>query len=279
LGHIYWIASYPKSGNTWMRSFLARLVLGEEGSINQLWSFAPDENYGSFYQPLLSRPIAETSIAEQAEARPLAQARLASGVTGFQFLKTHAMHVRHAGTPTIHPGVTAGAIYLVRNPLDVAVSYSAFFARDLDKTISLINQPGMLMPRNRKHAYVPCGSWSENVVSWTRNPHDRLLVLRYEDLLADPTAEFGRVGEFLQIRPESETLEAAIAAASFASLQQAEVGDGFIERPAVTEKFFRRGEANQWRTELSERQVAAIVRPNRAAMTAMGYWEADFDQL
>jgi hypothetical protein len=279
VGHIYWIASYPKSGNTWMRSFLARLVLGEEASINALWSFAPDENYGAFYQPLLKGPIAEASISEQAEVRPRAQAQIAAAVEGFQFLKTHTMHVRHAGTPTINAAATAGAIYLVRNPLDIAVSYGAFRKRGIDETIAVLNQAGRILPRNFKHAYVPCGSWSEHVTSWTRSAHDRLLVLRYEDLLADPTSQFARVPELLRMQVEPEALEAAIAATSFSRLQEEEQEQGFTERPEMTEQFFRRGEANQWRTELTEAQIAAVVRPNRAVMTAMGYWEPDFDQL
>lgn len=279
MGHIYWIASYPKSGNTWMRSFLARLVLGEEGAINSLWSFAPDENYGALYQPYLARPIAETTVREQAEVRPRVQAQLAAAVEGFQFLKTHAMYVAHAGTPTINAEVTAGAIYIVRNPLDVAISYSAFRNRDLDDTIALLNQPGRVLPRNPKHAYVPCGSWSENVTSWTRKAHDGLLVLRYEDMLADPGAQFGRVADFIRIKTDAEYMESALAATSFGSLQDEEQEDGFSERPASTSQFFRRGEANQWRSELTDAQVAAVVRPNRSAMTAMGYWEPDFEQL
>lgn len=279
MGHIYWIASYPKSGNTWMRSLLGRLVLGEEGALNQLWSFAPDENYGPFYDELLPRPIAEASMAEQAAARPLAQARIAEKTEGFQFLKTHAMLARHAGTPTVNAAVTAGAIYLVRNPLDVAVSYSAFRGGGLDETIAILNARGRIMPRNFRYAYVPSGSWSENVLSWTHKPHDRLLVLRYEDLLADPQAELARTARFLKLDASPDAIGAAVTASSFETLEAQERAEGFVERPEMTEKFFRRGEANQWREILSERQVAAVVRPNRAAMIAMGYWDADFDGL
>jgi hypothetical protein len=279
VGHIYWIASYPKSGNTWVRSFLARIVLGQEGSINELWNFAPDENVGTFYQPQLDRPIAEASTAEQAKVRPRVQAQIAGAVEGFQFLKTHAMHARHAGTPTINALVTAGAIYIVRNPLDIVVSYSEFRNSSIDDTIKALNEPGRLLPRNYKHAYVFCGSWSENVTSWTRNPHERLLVLRYEDLLADPIGQFGRVVAFLRVGVDEPTLKAAVEATSFHRLQEEEQRDGFKERPEATNRFFRQGEANQWRTELTAAQVAAVVRPNRAAMMAMGYWEPAFDQL
>ena len=262
-----------------MRSFLARLVLGEEGAINSLWSFAPDENYGALYQPYLARPIGETTVGEQAEVRLRVHAQIASAVEGFQFLKTHSMYVTHAGTPTINAEVTAGAIYIVRNPLDIAISYSAFRNREIDDTIALLNQPGRVLPRNPKHAYVPCGSWSEHVTSWTRKAHDRLLVLRYEDMLSDRSVQFGRVVDFIRIKADANSLESAIAATSFDKLKDEEQEDGFSERPEETSRFFRRGEANQWRSELTDAQVAAVVRPNRSAMTAMGYWEPEFDQL
>jgi hypothetical protein len=279
LGYIYWIASYPNSGNTWIRSVLARLVLGEAGSLNQLWTVAPEESYGGFYQPFLKRPIAVATEAELAEARPRAQARVARSVEGFQFLKTHAMHVRHLGTPTVTPEVTAGAIYVVRNPLDVVVSCSAAANSTIDEAIGWLNSAGRLLPRNYKNTYVASGSWTENVTSWTRRPNDRLLVLRYEDLLADPLARFADTVKFLGMTIAPGALQAAVEASSFVRLQDEERKSGFVERPKATRQFFRRGEANQWRTALSDEQVAKIVRPNRTAMIAMDYWQPEFDQL
>jgi hypothetical protein len=279
MGHIYWIASYPKSGNTWMRSFLARLILGEDGSIDKLRGFAPDENFGIFYQPLLSRPMAETSVEEVARIRPAAQARIASAVNGFQFLKTHMMYARHAGTPTINAAVTAGAIYVVRNPLDIVVSYSAFRQKSFDTVIDWLNEKGRFLPRAEKHAYVVCGSWTEHVTSWTSKPHDRLLVLRYEDMLAEPVQEFTRVAKFIGLNAKEGAVAEACEGTSFERLQAAEDEHGFQERPDKTERFFRRGEADQWREELSPGQIAAVVRPNRDAMKAMGYWLDEFDQL
>src|SRR5262245_50313423 len=103
VGHIYWIASYPKSGNTWMRSFLQSLLGPAGGNINELWQFAPDENLGPFYQPLLGTPMGRASVWEQAAVRPAVHARIAGAVDGFQFLKTHSLYATHAGTPTITP--------------------------------------------------------------------------------------------------------------------------------------------------------------------------------
>ncbi len=97
-----WLASYPKSGNTWMRAFLAAVVTdGETIELSALQRIAPDENMGRFYQLFMTKPIEQASLAEIALARPMAQRAMAASAKGFLFLKTHSMLVRHLGTPTI----------------------------------------------------------------------------------------------------------------------------------------------------------------------------------
>lgn len=279
MGHIYWIASYPKSGNTWMRAFLTSLVAGTEvlGGINRLAELVPDENLGRFYQPFLGKPVAEATLAELAAVRPQVQQGVANASDGFTFLKTHAVLSRHQGTPTISAAATAGAIYIVRNPLDVVVSYARFRNWSIDDAIRVLNTRGRVLPRAPEHSYVPCGSWAENVGSWTRQRHDRLLVLRYEDMLGDPLASFGAVVRLLRMDVAEAQVADAVARTSFDRLQRQERQFGFVERPQGTEAFFRQGSEGQWRGELSEEQVKAVALPNRALMTEMGYWLDEFD--
>src|SRR5690606_31582622 len=130
-------------------------------------------------------PVEQASVPELAALRPRVHRAAANLVPGFLFLKTHAMLARHGGTPTITPEVTAWAIYLVRNPLDVVVSFSAYAGWSIEETIAMLNERGYMLPRVKGRSYVPVGSWSENVIGWSRpNPHVHLL--RYEDMLADP---------------------------------------------------------------------------------------------
>lgn len=281
MGHIYWIASYPKSGNTWMRAFLAQLVgeTDEDRDLNRLREFAPDECHAQLYTPLLGKPIETASMAELAAVRPRVHTAIADAVVGFQFLKTHAMLCRHAGTQTITPAATAGALYIVRNPLDVVVSYSHFRKFEIDASIRVLNERGHILPRHPKHSYVPCGSWSEHVLSWTAKPHERLLVVRYEDMLAAPDATFDGISSFLHMDVAPERLAVAIANTDFEQLRATEQQHGFAEKPKVTEAFFRAGTAEQWRSQLTDSQVAAVVVPNRAAMQKMGYWLPEFDEI
>ena len=279
MGFIYWIASYPKSGNTWTRAFLTSLITGGlEGNLDKLSEVIPDENSGKFYKRYLKKPIAEASNVELARVRPLAHREMARKAQNFLMLKTHSMVAIHNGTHTITPDVTAGAIYLLRNPLDVAVSYSEFRGRDIDLTIDLMHQSGRELDRPSGAGYEVAGSWRENVESWTK-PHDRLVVVRYEDLIADPQAEFGRIVKFLKMNVTEEQIATAIADASFDKMKAAEQETGFIEYPLEGKSFFRSGRTGEWRERLTQEQVARIVRNNGALMKRFGYWLPEFDAL
>ena len=278
MGYLYWVASYPKSGNTWMRAFLANLIAGERGvDINQLRQVLPDENLGSFHRPVLTVPIETATVEQLAVARPLAHRRLASHVNGFMFLKTHTALQLQFGQPAIDPGVTAGALYIIRNPLDVVVSYARFRNWSIDQSIAAINDADRMLPRAPGHSFVVTGSWSQHVSSWTERPHDRMLVLRYEDMLATPEMAFGRIVDFLKIAASADDVSRAIARSSFEQLQSAEQRSGFAERPIVTKQFFREGRSEQWRAVLSDHQARAIASANATQMKRFGYWDASFD--
>jgi hypothetical protein len=280
MGHIYWVASYPKSGNTWMRAFLTAIVTGAESDdLNLLQQIAPDENFGRYFQPYMAVPIEKASLADLAAARPRAHRAMAAAADNFLFLKTHSLLGVHLGTPTITTDVTAGALYIVRNPLDVAISYAEFRNRPIDEAIALLNQSGRVLSRPAFGSYEIAGSWSEHVDTWTRKPHDRLLTLRYEDMLDDPATSFGRVVSFLRMRVDDELMERAIKRTSFSSLQAAEEKGSFRERPRETKRFFRSGKHGQWRHTLNEEQVANIVRGCALPMKRFGYWEPEFDAL
>jgi len=279
MGFIYWIASYPKSGNTWTRAFLTSLITGGlKDGLDTLSQVIPDENSGNFYKRYLQKPISEASNAELARIRPYAHRDMAQKAQNFLLLKTHSMVAIHHGTHTITPEVTAGAIYLVRNPLDVAVSYSEFRGRDIDLTIDLMHQSGRELDRPKNAGYEVAGSWRENVESWTK-PHDRILVIRYEDLIDNAEAEFTRVVNFLKMKVSEARIAAAVADSAFDKLKATEAKAGFVEYPLEGKSFFRSGRTGEWRERLNEAQVARIVRANGPVMKRFGYWEDGFDAL
>ena len=101
--------------------------------------------------------------------------------------------------------VTAGAIYVVRDPRDVAVSYSAYTGRSIDEIITFMADPRAANRGTDVQVFEFLSSWSAHARSWV-GAKNRLL-LRYEDLLANPEAAFGRVARFLGPRCASGKAE------------------------------------------------------------------------
>ena len=98
-----------------------------------------------------------------------------------------------------------------------------------------------------------------------------VLVVRYEDMIADPKQHFGAVARHLLMAPTEAQLESAIEMTGFERLRQKEADAGFAERPDTTRQFFRAGTAGQWRDTLSDGQVARIVAAHKPLMRRFGY--------
>ncbi len=278
---IIWIASYPKSGNTWIRVFIHNLLREITGAdappqdINRLheqtwWEFGAKQ-----FEAVLGKPFTEASHQELAEARPAAQAWMARNGFGPFLAKTHLCVGHDFGTPTINLDVTLAAVYAVRNPLDVAVSYAHHSNEPVDATIAKMAQPNFTSPNRIQHIYETMGSWSQHVASWIGIYNRPVYILRYEDMLANPARSFGGLAKFLRLRPTEEQLEAAIRKSAFSELQRQESESGFREKPPAAGRFFREGTSGQWTRALSPAQVQEIVRAHAPMMQRFGYLQAD----
>lgn len=275
-----WIASYPKSGNTWVRVFLHNLVRelrGEPGAqdINMLHAWTGRESLQERFTQRLGKPAQEASLAEIAAVRPLAQADIVARADQPVLLKTHNAVANVEGHPTINLGVTLAAIYLVRNPLDVAVSYAHHSGQTVDHVIEFMARPLSMGDGSERHVYEFMGSWSFHVASWLAVIDRPVLILRYEDLLGAPQRSFARLARFLRLEPSAAQLGAAIENSCFAALARQEAERGFNERPKTAETFFRKGEAGQWKQALTKSQVADVVAVQGPMMMRFGYLGED----
>jgi hypothetical protein len=271
---ILWLASYPKSGNTWMRVFLANLILDEPKPlplprINEVCSSEPNEVW---FKPLSTGPIAELSDRKIAALRTKAQERAASLNKNIMPMKTHSLLGKDHGYPTISVKATIGVIYILRDPRDVAISAADHYGLPLDQAIEVMADKkarGRGTPGNTVHELM--GSWSDHVRSWTRWKHTPLLVLRYEDMLADPLGQLGGVARKLGIAQDAARIRRAVEFSSFKTLQAQEQETGFIEKSLHSQRFFRSGRAGGWREKLSPVQAAAIEGAHAVQMRRFGY--------
>ncbi len=273
MGGIIWLASYPKSGNTWLRAFLHNLLAPTEESydINALDRFSLVDNNHHLFDPLIRKPLEDHSLEEIARLRPQVHENIARQAKGVAYVKTHNMLVDSAGTPMITPTFTAGAVYIVRNPLDVVVSYSHHLDRSIDETIEVLNRDGQLIEGDNTNVYSVQGSWRQNVMSWTLRPHPSLHVVRYEDLHTKAEKTFSDIARFLRIDAAAKNIKQAIAGASFQKLQSQEEHAGFVEKAKTAKTFFRSGTSGQWKEVLSDAQRKRIEDANGELMQKFDY--------
>lgn len=283
--NLVWIASYPKSGNTWMRTFLWHVLRPAGGTpeddrdLSFLRRFGTtDSGHVDLFERFLGKPLVEATFDEVAAVRPRVQATVAAAADGLVAIKTHsALGVAH-GAATIDLSLTAAVIYLVRNPLDVAVSLGDHFGTSIDLAIERMAMQNCMVSNDDRSAPEFWGSWSQNVGSWTGAPNPLIMPVRYEDMLAAPQAVFRAVVRFLHQQPGDARLAAAINASSFQTLHDMEERSGFHETVRQGQQFFRRGRAGGWREVLTPDQVGRIVGAHHVQMRRVGYLTPDLMQ-
>jgi hypothetical protein len=222
------------------------------------------------------RPSTTLDVAEIAALRPRVHALIAARAQGTRLVKTHNYAGTFDGHPTHDMSVTAAAVYVVRNPLDVAISMAHHFALPLDAAIDRLADEQIATANDALFVTQFLSSWSLHVKSWADLAGERVLVVRYEDLLARPAKLFTRVARVLGLGPDRARIDRAVRHASFRSLAAMERKTGFAEARDRATPFFRQGRTNQWRTVLSRDQVGRVVSAHREQMARFRYLPAGY---
>lgn len=260
-----------------MRAFLYALLLTLTGSevddldLAGVAGFGDNERLVDYYRKYLPTPEAIRDRRQVATARPKVQSDIALANRGPVMMKTHNALMDYEGAPLINRSMSAGAVYVIRNPLDVAISLAHFRNESVDAAIDEMATPGWSTQSNDEDVYFVTGSWSEHVSSWTARPSDVILPVRYEDLLAAPLETFTALARHVWMPGTPEQIGRAVELAGFDRLQTAEARQGFLEKPENIDRFFREGRAGQWRETLSKAQVARVVADHGEQMARFGY--------
>jgi hypothetical protein len=275
---IVWIASYPKSGNTWMRVFIyhmMRIMQGLPRTENDLHHLDRSSTYEArlygLFEQFLGKPLGEATQDEVAQIRPQVQATIVQRMGGVALIKTHNVLGQVRGIPIINLQVSAGTVYIVRDPRDVALSMANHIGASVDEAIRVMSTPGYGTPNSAEAAFEIWGSWSEHTLSWTMHPHEAVLVVRYEDMIADPNTAFAGVARHLRQKPTTEQIGEAVSLSAFTELKEQEKKEDFRERSERAEVFFREGRAGEWREKLSPEQVRRIEDAHGEQMRKFGY--------
>ena len=274
---IVWLASYPRSGNTWLRALLTNYLTGgeEPASIDALVG-GPSPVLREVFDDELGLSSSILTSEEVLRHRPLLHELLAAELPRPTFIKVHDACLPTAGGVLLFPpAATYGAVYIIRNPLDVAVSYAHFWSWPLERGVAELNLPeATLSPPGRGiDGVLPqrLSTWSGHVASWLDQRELRVHALRYEDLLANPEGTFGAVLRFAGFEPEAGRLARAVEHAGFDRTRAQEERSGFAVKPSTARYFFRSGRAGSWREALSQAQVRALTGAHAPLMERFGY--------
>lgn len=275
---IVWLASYPKSGNTWFRTFLTNFLRNGDAPahINDL-DGGPIASARIPFDEAVGYDSGEMTFDEIDRLRPEVYRYQAERATQTMFCKIHdAYTFLPNGRPLIPPEATACALYFVRNPLDVAVSFAHHSGHDrFDRIIRHMGRA--------EHSFCEVDAtevnqlrqklltWSGHVTSWVDAPGIRVLVLRYEDMKLKPEETFGAAVRFAGLPDDASRIKKAIEFSRFEEVKKQEEKDGFGEKMPRAKSFFRKGEIGSWREVLTPEQVNRIISDHGEVMRRLGY--------
>ena len=275
---IIWIASYPKSGNTWMRLFIksyfnsSNIKFSLDNKLDDaivVESFPVErrfeelkinfEDFSDIYKNWLNMQL------------------MINLNNKINYLKTHnAMCTinKHKFTNVEN---TLGAIYIVRDPRDVLVSYSYFLNRNIDEILKKMTSNDSYEGAELKNKFYKkslLGSWSSHYNSWKKLDGVKTILVKYEEMIENPHSTFLKVLIYLKnltnIKIDEKKINDTIKQTSFENLKNLELKEGYKGNLSPN-PFFRSGKVGQWREKLTKEQCQKIEITFKNEMTELGY--------
>ena len=268
------MASYPKSGNTWMRAIIANLYnFDKEFNLKTLKSIpllSIKKNFDEFENKIYSdNNVLDFDWVSQNIIE--CQKILNNKSNHLNIFKTHSVRHKKFTNETVN----AGYIYIVRDPRDVVVSYKNFTGKTLDKTINeLLFEKKMVI--NTNGAQELLSTWELNILSWLNYNTVPRLIIRYEDLKLNTKEIVIKIKEFINkvhrinLNLSDADIDQIIKNTNFNNLQKIEDNHGFDESSKHS-KFFRSGTSKQWKDILSNTQVQIIENNLQSLMRYFNY--------
>ena len=267
--NIVWIASYPKSGSTWFRAVLNNLESEstEPTSINKI-DISGIASSRSMFDQLSGINSSDLSKDEIELYRPLVYKQLSADSEKTIYLKVHDAWSRNkAGNPLFPEELTKGVIYIIRHPLDVAVSLSHHNAENVEESMRKMNDAsyGLCLSEKRLFNQLPqkMHTWSDHVRSWLVDSGLRVHLIRYEDMIDHPFETFGSGMKYLGLTFTEKKLREAIKNSDFKILKRQEQAEGFVEKPINASSFFRKGIKSDWINHLGKESAEAFLLKNK----------------
>ncbi len=268
---IIWIASYPKSGNTWVRSFLSNY-------------FCDDKKF-DFTQLRKISKFPQEKILKELNINFKDFKEIASNWISMQdyinlknkiiYLKTHNALITVNNFKFTDTKNTLGFIYLVRDPRDVVLSYASHLGISVENTFEVMrNDMGFsVSKKNEEYKEAILGSWALNYNSWKNFKSVNGLIIRYEDLVNNPEKSFTKIVNYLNkinnLKVDLDKIKRCINNTEFNTLKNLENLTGFDEKGRNS--FFRNGKIGEWKKNLDHKIVKEIEKIFSKEMRELDY--------
>ncbi len=282
---IIWIASYPKSGNTWIRSLLGSYFFTKNGifnfdvlkSIEQFTPHIPDSILDEkiHYQSKVSKSwiISQKKINEDNK---------------IHFLKTHNAMCAINGNSFTDKFNTLAAIYVVRDPRNVLTSISHHYEINQNESLEfLTNKRKIIYPikpgsknKSNENDFNFLSDWSTHYNSWKNIGFCPIKIIKYEDIILNDKKTFISIlnflSKFMKSNINEEKLKNALQSTSFDKLSSLEKKIGFDESVYSKNtqkkiKFFNLGKKNKWKKMLDKNIAKNIEKTFSKEMNELGY--------
>jgi hypothetical protein len=275
---LIWLASYPRSGNTFARILLANyFATGQEDfDINKLSDHLPSDTHPVLWQKFSEAFSAPATPQETWEARRkfFEYFRKSRDQKILPIMKTHSANATTYGVKGFDFRENDRIIYVIRHPLDVVLSYAEFVGKEIDPTIDEMCMSGAYTVASTVGALEVRGSWPEHVLSWISSPPCPLLFIQYEALRSNPVQALEAMLDFLGVPILEDCVRRTTEASQFDRLRSQEAARSFNEAPAARTPgafFFRKGESLQWLRALSPEQAYRLADGCGEIMQRVGY--------
>ena len=278
---IIWIASYPKSGNTWVRSIISSLVYSDDGifdfpNIKKIEQYPQTKFFEYFTQNYSNiHEIKKHWIASQERINLDAQVK---------FFKTHHLNCKIDNFPFTNKECTRATIYIIRDPRNLIDSISNHFSKSIEESkkfllTSRVLSPGKEIELKGGNLITYLGSWKEHYKFWTKD-NENLLIIKYEDLVKNINLEIDRIiaflKKFIDFKVSDIKKKNVIKSTSFKALKKIEENGKFTENVFVKGtnkkvKFFNKGPDNNWQNTLPKDIRIELETELKNELTELNY--------
>ena len=283
---IIWLASYPKSGNTWVRSFLTSILYSIEGNIN----FNDLNKLGAQY-PLRSQFknfVKDFNNINEIKNEWINTQDFLNLDNKTKFFKTHHVNCKIGSSTFTNLNNTLGVIYIVRDPRNVITSILHHYHKSSYQEAKQFlfdehNWLGFIKNEYEKNLEkkipTPISSWQNHYKSWIKREKN-LLLIKYENLISNPNKEFSKIIKYIEnsmeIKIDEEKINRAVHSCSFKNLSELELKSDFAEsvidkKKGKKKKFFNLGPSNDWKKLLDKDIRLEIEEKFKDEMLELGY--------